>query len=107
VALLVGSEVVYLAGRGARAATLTPYDVCAVRLDGTALAGDLPADAERYVSAFRQHPRERVAAFTPSGLVTASSPVALVERISGSPWSKVESLARGAGALVGAYPTDG
>jgi hypothetical protein len=108
VALLVGSEVVYLAGRGARAATMTPYDVCALRLgDGSELSGDPPADAARYVDALRGDRRHRAVALTRGGLTVAPGVLELVERLSGSSWDQAESAARGAGALVGVYPSDG
>jgi hypothetical protein len=106
--VLVGSEVVYLAGRGVLPATMTPYDVCAVRLaDGIVLAGDPTADAQRYLDALKGDGRQGAAALTAGGIATAPALADLVERLAGSPWSDAESLARAAGALVGAYPTDG
>jgi hypothetical protein len=87
---------------------MTPYDVCAVRLaDGLELAGEPPADAKRYLDALRSDRRHSAAALTADGLVTAPGLRELVERLASSPWSDAESLARGAGALAGAYPTDG
>ena len=98
----------YLAGRTARAATMTPYDVCALRLgDGSELSGDPPADAARYVDALRGDPHHGAVALARGGLTVAPGVVELVERLSGSSWDRAESVARGAGALVGAYPTDG
>lgn len=109
VAVLVGTEVVYLPGRGATPATMTPYDVAAVRLaDGLDLAGTPPDDAERYADALRRHPAARAAAMTAhGGVTTARDVVDLVERLAGIPWAEAEAAARAAGALVGAHPADG
>jgi hypothetical protein len=102
---LVGSEVVYLAERGTTAATMTPYDVCALRLDGTVLAGTPPEDADRYPSALRAGGCGAVA-LTDGGLVTAPDVVGLVEKLSRMSWEAAQAQARGAGALVGVYPAD-
>lgn len=106
VAMLVGSEVMYVGGRGASAATLTPYDVCALRLaDGIELAGAPPAAAQRYRDALRADRSARAAALVaPDDVVTAPDVVALVERLSGAAWAEAEGQARAAGALLGAYP---
>lgn len=106
VALRVGSDVVYLAGRAVRAATMTPYDVSAVRLaDGTTLAGTPPDDVGRYLDALRAAPAARVATLTAEGQMTVTPDLeALVEGLVQMPWSAAEADARGAGALVGAYP---
>ena len=102
----MGSEVVYLAGRAVRSATMTPFDVCALRLgDATVLAGTAPDDAEAYVSALRV-PGVRAVASTADGVVSADGVRALVERLCGSSWQEAEDQARGAGALVGAYPSE-
>ena len=108
VALLVGTEVVYLAGRGIAAASMTPYDVAAVRLtDGLALGGDPPDDAERYLAALRAGPASRAAALRRDGtLVTASSARACVAALLGRPYEELESEARITGALFGAYPPE-
>ncbi len=102
----VGSEVVYLAGLGVTAGTMTPYDVCALRLgDGTVLAGSPPDDAVLYLAALRRA-GAGAAATTAAGEVVATGLSDLVERVSGMPWSEAESRTRGAGALVGAYPAE-
>ena len=107
VAALVGSEVVYLAGRGTTAATMTPYDVAAVRLgDGIALAGAPPDDLERYLSALRADPSARAAAAVGGDVAATVDVVALIERLAGTPWAEAEARARAAGALVGVYPAE-
>lgn len=106
VALRVGSDVVYLAGRGERAATMTPYDIAALHLaDGAVLAGTQPDDAARYLDALRGAVGAHAAALTRDGtIVTTPDLVTLVEGLARAPWAEVEAEARGAGALVGAYP---
>jgi hypothetical protein len=106
VAVLVGSEVVYVAGRGVSPATMTPYDVCALRLtDATVLAGMPPDDADLYVAALRQS-GSRAVAMALRGPFAANDLASLVERLCGMSWSDAEGAARGAGALVGAYPSE-
>lgn len=108
-ALLVGSEVVYLAGRGVGVATMTPYDVAALRVsDGLELAGIPPVDATRYLDALRAAPRARAVALVAAGdLASAPDVVALVEGLTGVPWAEAEARARAAGALLGAYVVEG
>jgi hypothetical protein len=107
VATLVGADVVYLMGRAATAATMTPYDVAAVRLaDGLVLAGEPPEDADRYVDALRSDRAHRAAADAIDGLVTAPDLAELVERVTRLSWSEAELQARAAGALVGATATE-
>ena len=105
VAIVVGSEVVYVPGRGTSASTLTPYDVAAVRLrDGIDLAGTPPDDAARYLDALRADRSARAAALVTTGEVaTAADVVGLVEGLARLPWAEAEGRARAAGALVGAY----
>jgi len=109
VAVAVGSDVLYLAARGASPHTMTPYDVAALHVaDGTVLYGDPPDDAERYRDALRRSPEARAAALTADGtLVTAASLRACVAALLGTPWDDAESDARAAGALIGAYPLPG
>jgi hypothetical protein len=108
VAVLVGSEVVYLPGQGVSAVTMTPYDVCAVRLDdGLVLAGTPARDAERYLAAFRMERGAHAVARTAAGLVIGTDLTTLVERLAGIAWADAERQTRAAGALVGAYPADG
>ena len=106
VALLVGSEVVYVGGRESSAATMTPYDVAAVRLaDGLDLAGRPPADVDRYLDVLRGDPSARAAALTAGGdIARAADAVALVETASGMPWAEAERRTQAAGGLLGAYP---
>ena len=105
-ALLVGTEVVYLPGRGVSAAAMTPYDVAAVRLaDGLVLGGDPPDDAERYLAALRAGTESRAAALRSDGtLVTAPSARECVAALLGRPYEDLEAEARLTGALFGAYP---
>lgn len=107
-ALLVGREVVYLPGRGVAAASMTPYDVAAVRLaDGLPLGGDPPEDAERYLAALRAASDSRAAALRSDGtLVTAPSARACVAALLGRPYEDLEAEARLTGALFGAYPPE-
>jgi len=107
-ALLVGREVVYLPGRGVVAASMTPYDVAAVRLaDGLPLGGDPPEDAERYLAALRAAADSRAAALRSDGtLVTAASARACVAALLGRPYEDLEAEARLTGALFGAYPPE-
>jgi hypothetical protein len=104
----VGSDVVYLAGRGTVPATMTPYDVCAVRLaDGLALAGTPPDDLDTYLALLRTDPSAQAVAQRGADLVTAGTVAELVERLAALPWAEAEGAARAAGALVGAYPSEG
>lgn len=107
-ALLVGSEVVYLPGRGVAAASMTPYDVAAVRLaDGLPLSGDPPEDAERYLVALRRAHEARAVALRRDGaLVTAASSRDCVATLLGRPYDDLETEARLTGALFGAYPPE-
>lgn len=107
-ALLVGREVVYLPGRGVAAASMTPYDVAAVRLaDGLPLGGDPPEDADRYLAALRAASDSRAAALRSDGtLVTAPSARACVAALLGRPYEDLEAEARLTGALFGAYPPE-
>jgi len=106
VAALVGSEVVYLGGRGSSAATMTPYDVCAMRLgDASVLAGSPPDDAARYVAVLRTGAGRAVAG-TRDGDIAAADLRALIEHLAGSSWDEVLVAARAAGALVGAQSVE-
>lgn len=107
-ALLVGSEVVYLAGRGVLVASMTPYDVAAVRLaDGLPLGGDPPDDAERYLAALRSDGDGRAVALRRDDtLVTAASARDCVAALLGRTYDDLEAEARLTGALFGAYPPE-
>lgn len=106
VALLIGRDVVYLAGRGIAPATMTPYDVCAVLLrDGSVLSGTPPEDGGRYLDALRGARGARVAALAADGAMETTPDLAtLVAGLAQMPWPDAEGEARAAGALVGAYP---
>lgn len=108
VALRVGIDVVYLAGRGVLPEIMTPYDVVAVRFrDGLTLAGEAPDDVERYLVALRAEPAAGAAAAAPDGSVIAGSALAaVVERLTGLSWSAAVERARAVGGLVGAYPAE-
>jgi len=107
-ALRVGADVVYLAGREVLAEVMTPYDVAAVRLaDATVLAGDPPGDAERYLAALRSDGSAQVAAAArDGGIVTGTALGAVVERLTGLEWGEALDRTRGLGGLVGAYPAE-
>ena len=107
-ALLVGTEVVYLPGRGIVAASMTPYDVAAVRLaDGLPLGGDPRDDVDRYLAALRHAVTARAAALRPDGtFVTAPSARDCVSALIGRPYEDLEAEARLTGALFGAYPPE-
>lgn len=106
IALIVGSEVVYVAGSATTPSMLTPYDIAAVHLsDGSTLAGEPPDDASLYLAALRDARGARAAALMPDGTITTTPDLAaLVEGLARMPWSEAEGEARAAGALVGAYP---
>jgi hypothetical protein len=108
VALRVGSDVVYLAGRGTLPEVMTPYDVVAVRLgDGLGLAGEAPDDVERYLAALRAEPAAGAAAAAPDGdVIAASALAAVVERRTGLSWSAAVERTRAVGGLIGAYPAE-
>lgn len=106
IALLVGSEVVYVAGRGIAGAAMTPYDVCALRLaDGLPLSGEPPEDADRYLDALRNADGARAAALRRDDtLVIAPTVRACVAALLGRPYEELVAEARLTGALFGAYP---
>jgi hypothetical protein len=108
VALRVGSDVVYMAGRGVLAEVMTPYDVAAVRIaDGAVLAGEPPEDGERYLEALRTASGAAVAAASLDGPIAVGTALApLVERLTGLGWSEALERARSMGGLVGAYPAE-
>lgn len=107
-ALRVGSDVVYLAGRGVVTEVMTPYDVAAVRFgDGVVLAGEPPEDAGRYLEALRRAPGAAVAAAAPDGTLAVAPALApLVERLTGLGWEEALERTRVRGGLVGAYPAE-
>jgi hypothetical protein len=106
IAAVVGTDVLYVAARDVSAATMTPYDVSAILLrDGSILAGTPPDDASLYLDALRASRGAQVAALSSDGTMTTTPDlVTLVEGLTRMPWADAEAEARGAGALVGAYP---
>jgi len=108
VALRVGSDVVYLAGRAVTVEVMTPYDVVALRLgDGAVLAGEPPEDAGRYLEALRAAGGAAVAAAGLDGTLAVAPALApLVERLTGLGWEGALERTRGLGGLVGAYPAE-
>jgi hypothetical protein len=108
VALLTG-EVVYIAGSGISNHTMTPYDICIVRLrDGLELFGDPPPGIDRYLDALRAGPGARAAALGSDGvLVSADSLRTLIATLLHSTWDDAEAHAKAIGALIGAYPLSG
>jgi hypothetical protein len=106
VALIVGSDVVYLPGKATTPSMMTPYDIAGVLLaDGSTLAGEPPDDAPLYLAALRDARGARAAALMLDGTMTTTPDLtALVEGLARMPWSEAEGEARSAGALVGAYP---
>lgn len=107
-ALRVGTEVVYLPTRAVTAATMTPYDVSALRLaDGLVLNGDPPDDFVRYLDALRATPDAGAAALRRDGtMVTAPSVRSCVAALLGRPYDELEAEARVTGSLFGAYPIE-
>lgn len=107
-ALRVGREVVYLPTRAVSAATITPYDVAALRLaDGLVLGGDPPEDAAQYLEALRAAPDAGAAALRKDGtMVTAPSARSCVAALLGRPYEDLEAEARATGSLFGAYPIE-
>ena len=108
VALLVGSEVLYLCGLGVPPRSMTPYDVAAVRFpDGLVLYGEPPSDVGRYIDALAAAPGARAAAGRVDGSITAASSVRdCVAALLGRRYEDLEREARVTGALFGAYPLD-
>lgn len=108
VAMRVGSDVVYAGARLVAPQVMTPYDVAAVRLrDGLVLAGDPPADLDRYLLALRSDASAMaVAALKDGSLATGSALSPLVERVTGLQWGAALERARALGGLVGAYPAE-
>lgn len=117
------NDVVYIGGRGASLATITPYDVAVVLYeDGSTLHGTPPDDTPAYIEAHRRAPlAASVARVTDgaylSGRTLRSCVVAALRRARGdedSPddttietvWSELVSQARITGALIGAFATD-
>ncbi len=115
-------DVVYIGGRDASPATMTPYDVAVLLLeDGSVLHGSPPPDAPDYLRAHRELRAGSVARGADGALVTArdlrACVVATLRRARGEDathdehviertWLDLVSDARVTGALIGAFPTE-
>jgi len=117
------NDVVYIGGRGASLATITPYDVAVVLYsDGSTLHGSPPDDTPAYVEAHRSAPLAASVARVVDGAYLSarslrSCVVAALRRARGEDdpsddttiervWSDLVSQARITGALIGAFATD-
>jgi hypothetical protein len=117
------NDVVYIGGRGASLATITPYDVAVVLFsDGSTLHGSPPEDTAAYVEAHRRAPLAASVARVGDGTYLSarslrSCVVAALRRARGEDdssddiaieavWSELVSQARVSGALIGAFATD-
>jgi hypothetical protein len=117
------NDVVYIGGRGASLATITPYDVAVVLYsDGSTLHGSPPDDTPAYVEAHRRAPlAASVARIGDGSYLSATSlrscVVAALRRARGEEeasddttietvWTELVSEARVTGALIGAFATD-
>jgi hypothetical protein len=117
------NDVVYIGGRGASLATITPYDVAVVLYsDGSTLHGSPPDDTPAYVEAHRRAPLAASVARVVDGAYLSarslrSCVVAALRRARGEEdpsddttiervWSDLVSQARITGALIGAFATD-
>jgi hypothetical protein len=116
-------DVVYIGGRGASLATITPYDVAVLLYsDGSTLHGSPPDDAAVYLEAHRRAPlAASVARVSDGEYLSAGSlrscVVAALRRARGedptsdettieSVWTELVAQARVTGALIGAFATD-
>jgi hypothetical protein len=117
------NDVVYIGGRAASLATITPYDVAVVLYsDGSTLHGSPPDDTPAYVEAHRRAPlAASVARIGDGSYLSATSlrscVVAALRRARGEEeasddttietvWTELVSEARVTGALIGAFATD-
>lgn len=116
-------DVLYICGRGASLATMTPYDVAVIFLsDGSTLHGSPPDDVAAYVDAHRRWKDAasvaRVAGGTyVSALTLRACVVAALRHVRGERgadddatiervWLELVSQARISGALIGAFATE-
>lgn len=116
-------DVVYIGGRDAIPATMTPYDVAVVLAsDGTTLHGTPPDGVAAYLAAHRGAPvAGSVARVSDGAYVSAPTlracVVAALRRARGEDaatdeatiegaWLELVSQARISGALIGAFPTE-
>ena len=117
-------DVLYIGGRDAALATMTPYDVAVVLVaDGATLHGQPPTDVESYLEMHRRAPElASVARLSRGDCVSGPSlrgcVVAALRRVRGeepsvaddaaieAAWLELVSQARISGALIGAFPTE-
>ncbi len=116
-------DVLYIGGRGASPATMTPYDVAVVLVaDATPLHGTPPADVAAYLEAHRRAGEiASVARVADGTLVTAATLRACViaalrhsrgedeakdDETIEEAWLELVAQARISGALIGAFPTE-
>lgn len=116
-------DVLYLCGRAASLATMTPYDVAVLLLsDGSTLHGEPPDDAAAYVGAHRRWPDAMSVARVSDGAYVSAATlracvVAALRHVRGEHgtdddatiehvWLELVAQARVSGALIGAFPTE-
>lgn len=116
-------DVLYIGGRGASLATMTPYDVAVILLaDGSTLHGDPPPDVAAYLDAHHRWPEAGSAARSPDGTLVSAATlrgcvVAALRHARGEQgapdeatieqaWLELVAQARISGALIGAFPTE-
>lgn len=116
-------DVLYIGGRGAGLATITPYDIAVVLLsDGSSLHGLPPDDTAAYLDAHRRTPDTVSVARVGEGEYLCapslrSCVVAALRRARGEEatsdditierlWTDLVAQARISGALIGAFATD-
>ena len=117
------NDVLYIGGRGAGLATITPYDVAVVLVsDGSVLHGLPPDDTAAYLDAHRRTPEAASVARVGKGEYLCapslrSCVVAALRRARGEEgtsddttiervWTDLVAQARISGALIGAFATD-
>ena len=117
------NDVLYIGGRGAGLATITPYDIAVVLLsDGSSLHGLPPDDTAAYLDVHRRTPEAAsvarvgegeylcapslrscvVAALRWARAEEGMSDDVTIERV----WTDLVAQARISGALIGAFATD-
>ncbi|HET7700251.1 MAG TPA: hypothetical protein VFM06_05220 [Candidatus Limnocylindria bacterium] len=116
-------DVLYIGGRAASLATMTPYDVAVVLMsDGAVLHGAPPDDVAAYLDAHRRWPESGSVVRLPDGSYVAAASlracaVAALRRVRGEEvtsdrdaieqaWLELVAQARIAGALIGAFPAE-
>jgi hypothetical protein len=117
------NDVLYIGGRGAGLATITPYDIAVVLVsDGSTLHGLPPDDTAAYLEAHRRTPQAASVARVREGEYVSAATlrscvVAALRRARGEDatsdettiegvWTELVSQARITGALIGAFATD-